>query len=455
MTKTRRMSVFLILLSSAISIFWGLALGHSSPGGTINFRAIYYGTRCLIHHKDPYNEADFLHVYKDDGGEFPTDANKAVLFGRAVPICVNLPTTLFLIVPLALLTWGPAHVLWLTLMAASFVLAAFLAFDLVGERGQGIALFLIFIVLANSEVLFAVGNTAGFAVSLCIVATWCFIRERFLFAGVLCLALSLALKPHDSGLVWFYFLLAGGAYRKRALQSLLITGVLALPALLWVSSLAPQWMSELRGNLAATSARGDISDPGPNSINVSGSADIIIDLQTVASIFRDDPGFYNPLSYLISGGLLLVWSVTTLTTRMADRGTPFALASIAALSMLATYHRPYDAKLLLLAIPACAVLWSEGGPVAWIALSVTTAATALTGDIPLGILKILTKSLNLSTMGWSAKLFTLPLMRPAPLALLVMAIFYLWMFKQRVRKIGNLKPGSGVQNGVTPSAMTV
>jgi len=29
--------------------------------------------------------------------------------------------------------------------------------------------------------------------------------------------------------------------------------------------------------------------------------------------------------------------------------------------MLVTYHRPFDAKLLLLAVPACAMLWAEGG----------------------------------------------------------------------------------------------
>src|ERR1039458_1558372 len=138
MTKTRRISVFLILLSSAISIFCGSALDRSSPAGMANFRAIYYGARCLIHHKDPYKEADFLQVYAAEGGEFPTDPNKALLFRRAVPICVNLPTTLFLIAPLALLAWGPAHLLWLILMASSFLLAAFLAFDLVGEHGQAI-----------------------------------------------------------------------------------------------------------------------------------------------------------------------------------------------------------------------------------------------------------------------------------------------------------------------------
>ena len=55
---------------------------------------------------------------------------------------------------------------------------------------------------------------------------------NYKLAGILCMAVSLAIKPHDSGLVWFYFLLAGGVYRKRALQTLAVTVLLALPAIL-------------------------------------------------------------------------------------------------------------------------------------------------------------------------------------------------------------------------------
>jgi hypothetical protein len=312
-------------------------------------------------------------------------------------------------------------------------LAAFLTMDLAGEHAQGVSLFLICILLANSEVLFTVGNTAGIAVSLCVVAVWCFLRGRFLSAGVICLALSLAIKPHDSGLVWLYFLLAGGVYRKRALQTLVVTLLLAAPAIVWVSRVAPEWRSELQANLASTSAHGDISDPGPSSINRKGAADIIIDLQSVMSVIRDDPGVYNPATYLICGSLLLVWATTTWRrTSTSVPNAAFALASVSALSMLATYHRPYDAKLLLLAVPACTVLWAEGGKVARFALTITTAGVLLTGDIPLAILALITKNLTIPTMGLVAKILLLAILRPAPLILLVVAIFYLCIYARRV-----------------------
>ena len=431
MTKIRRMSVFLVLLSSVISIATGVALDSNSPAGMANFRAVYYGARCLLQHEDPYQESEFLSVYRQQGGEFPSDPGKRRLFLRAVPVCVNLPTTLVLITPFALLTWGAAHVIWLILLAVSFILAAVLMLDLSRRAANDVSLALICILLANSQVLFAVGNTAGIAVSFCVVAVWCFLKDRCVPVGVLCLAISLALKPHDSGLVWFYFLLAGGSHRRRALQTLVVAVALALPAILWVSNVAPQWIQELKSNLSATSARGDISDPGPDSISRKGSSDVIIDLRSLISVFRDNPRIYNTVSYFICGSLLLVWSLTTIRSHGSPATIWYALASIAALSMLATYHRPYDAKLLLLACPACAMLWDDGGSIGKLALLITSAAVTLTGDIPLAVVALLTKNLNVSTMGLFTKIFTVPLIRPAPLVLLVMAIFYLLVYMRR------------------------
>jgi cell division protein FtsW (lipid II flippase) len=76
-----------------------------------------------------------------------------------------------------------------------------------------------------------------------------FLEERFVWAGILCLAISLAIKLHNAGQVWLYFLLAGGVYWKRALQTLLITAVLGLAAIAWVMPIAPHWMQELHSNI--------------------------------------------------------------------------------------------------------------------------------------------------------------------------------------------------------------
>jgi hypothetical protein len=249
-------------------------------------------------------------------------------------------------------------------------------------------------------------------------------------AGVLCLALSLAIKPHDAGFVWLYFLLAGGVYRKRALQTLFITAVLGLAAFLWVSHVAPHWMQDWQTNLATISAPGGINEPGPASLT-GRSAFMVIDLQAAISIFRDDPRIYNPASYIVCGALLLAWAVRTLRSSFSAARAWIALAGIVPLTMLITYHRPWDAKLLMLTIPACALLWAEGGRIARIALLVNSLALLLTADITLAILSDVANKLHVDTASIFGQMLTVVLIRSTSLSLLAMSIFYLWVYLRR------------------------
>jgi cell division protein FtsW (lipid II flippase) len=268
-----------------------------------------------------------------------------------------------------------------------------------------------------------------------VVAVWCFLHDRFVWAGIVCLAASLAIKPHDAGLVWLYFLLAGGVYRKRALQVLVVTAVIGLAAIVWVTPIAPHWMQEWQSNLLAESVPGGPSNPGPTNASCSGPG-MIIDLQAVMSVFRDDPRIYNPASYLLCGALLLTWSVRTLRSRFSQARAWIALAAVVPLTMVVTYHRSHDAKLLLLAVPACAMLWAEGRPIRWVALVASSAAIVCTADIPLTILLTLTRNLHISTVGISGKMLTVVLTRPVPLILLAMSIFYLWIYMRRTPERG-------------------
>jgi len=427
MSNVRSKSVILILLCSAFSILTGRLLDQSSGAGTSSYRAVYYGARCLIHQVDPYNPDEFSRTYMAESGALPRDTAHKTLFLRAVMICVNLPTTLFLLIPMALLPWGLSHLLWLAAIAVSLTLAAVLTYDLVAKNDSRLPLFLICFIMANCQVLFTVANTAGLVVGLCVIAVWCFLKERFVGLGVVALAISLALKPHDSGLVWLWLLVSGGLLRKRALQAAALVLFIAIPAVLVVSRSSPNWRAELAGNLAATSAHGDISDPGPASNSRQGSADIIIDLQTALSLLYDDPHFYNPATYLICGVLILAWLLSALRSSQLRSKALAGLACLVPLSMLVSYHRPYDAKLLLLAIPAVSMLnhddrWHK------LALAVSTLAVFFTSDLPLAFLAVLVRSFHFAAPASSARVLLLPILRPAPLALLLMAVVFLWVY---------------------------
>ena len=208
------------------------------------------------------------------------------------------------------------------------------------------------------------------------------------------------------------------------MQILLVTVVLALPFILWVSYTSPHWMQEMNSNLSAHSATGDDSDPGPRGVIAWTHGAQLISLQTVFSVFWDDPRFYNPATYLVCGLLLILWAIVVVRSRPTAANAWLALASVAALSMLPTYHRQQDTRLLLLVFPAFAILWAERGLVRWFALFVTAAGVLFTGDSSLQILGLIAHNIGVSVTSPSGKLLTLFLARPAPLALLVVSVFY-------------------------------
>ena len=442
LTSTQRSAVLCLLFSSGIFILWGSFL-TSGPYGMFDFKGVYYGARCLIDHSDPYQPNEFLSEYLAQGGKLPSNAFDLQSYRSGLFRCINLPSSLFLVAPLAMLPWGLASVLWMMLIAGSFTLAAFLMWNAAESYAPKLAPLLVCFVLANTEILLELGNTAGIAVGLCIVAVWCFLEERFVPAGILCLAVSLAMKPHDAGLVWLYFLLAGGAHRRRALQTLLVLAALVLPSILWVSHVAPQWAQELHANLAASAAHGSLNDPGPAS-NHFRVPDMVISLQSAIAIFRDDPRIYNAATYLVCGALLLLGAVRTLRSRFSQANAWLALAAIAALSMLPVYHRLHDAKLLLLTVPACAMVWAGGGTLKWPAGLLTSAAIVVTGDLPSTFLVVAEKSVNGHVTGLAGRVLELALLRPAAPILLATGVFYLWVYLRRTASDRGLKGAGGL-----------
>jgi hypothetical protein len=425
-----RASLLLLLVGAGISILWAASLQRGVRGGVMGFPGIYFGTKCLLEGGDPYDVTQLERVYQAAGVRIPSESIERT---QSITLYVNLPTTFLFVAPFTLLPLALAQALWLLLVVGSFSLAACLMWRLGRNYAPGVSLLLTFIVLANCEIVFSGGNTAGLVVGLCLIAVWCLLQARFALLGVICLAASLAIKPHDVGLIWLYFLLAGRTPRKRAIQAGALAIALALIGTLWASHVAPHWASELRSNLATISAPGGINEPGPTSIGV-GSPDMIIDLQTVISIFHDDPRIYNPITYAICGIVLLAWLIVVLRSRPSAENAFLALVSVAALSMLVTYHRSYDAKLLLLSVPACAMLWAEGGTIAWMALLIGTAGVVFTGDLPLAVLMHLTRHLYSPAAGLVEKTAIAVLTRPAPLILLVTAIFYLLVYSRRTDK---------------------
>jgi hypothetical protein len=338
---------------------------------------------------------------------------------------IYLPTLFLFAVPFAMLPWTAAHVLWMTLIVASILLASFMIWNTGADCAPMISGVLTGFFIANSEVLIVLGNAAGVAVGLCAIAVWCLVRERFVEAGILCLAVSLVIKPQDGGLVWLYFFLAGGLYRKRAMQTLAATLSLGLPGVLWVSRTAPHWIGEWRSNVQAFSTNGGLVDPARGGRDV---AETLVNLQRVTSAFWDNPHIYNAAAYLLCAPLFLAWMFFVQRSKPTPAGAWLAIAAVVPLSLLPIYHHIYDAKLLVLTVPACAMLWAKGGSTGKLALLVTGAALALTGDISYAVLLASTRSLHMHAGGMSGQVQVALEAMPIPLGLFITSVFYLWVY---------------------------
>ncbi|WP_109486763.1 hypothetical protein [Occallatibacter savannae] len=418
--RPRRDGLILLAIGAVAFIAIGLAWKHLSLIDMGDFKVVYYSARCLLQHGNPYSEQDVLRIYNAEGRERATEP----VLDREVKTRFFYPPTAFILtIPVAALGFTAAKLLWTILCAGVFIVAALLIYDVAADYAPLLSGLLCGLLLAGSFWLFMIGNSAAIAVGLCTIATWCFYRERFMAAGVLCLALSLALKPNDSGLVWLFFLLVP-TFRKRALQSLALLAVLSFPFLIWVTRIAPHWLPELRTNMASFSGTGGIVDPGLTGM-AGRNMDCIVQLQTAVSVFFAEPAAWSIITWLICAPLLLYWIYRTLRMRPTVPAIWLCLAAAAPLTVLPTYHFQHDAKLLLIAIPACAMLWTKRDRTARLALFITLAAILINGDILSAARILLTRSIIVPQAGFLNHLATLILTRPSPLILLAMALFYL------------------------------
>src|SRR5579863_4080298 len=190
MTKAYKDVMSLMMRGAAVFLSLGMALEAAAPVSTADFRLVYYGARCLLEHHDPYQEKALRQVYQNDGGESPNDTP---MIRKTETQLIYFPSVFPVTVPLALLPFGPAHFLWLFLTAASLTLSSFLLWSVGAEYAPVLSGCLIGFALANCELFLAIAGPGGIALGFCMIAAWCFVRERFVFLGVCCLAVSLML----------------------------------------------------------------------------------------------------------------------------------------------------------------------------------------------------------------------------------------------------------------------
>ena len=424
MTKNGCIALLAIVISVLISAWWGWSLGFSTQGGLLDFQSVYFGSRTLFEHHNPYSVHDMEEVFQHGGSAL---SRLTLERHNHISLFVNTPATILFVAPFAFLPLLPAQVLWMIASAGGMALAAILIWNVAADYSPILAICLVVFLLLNCQEVFAAGNTAAIVVGLCVAGSWCLITNRLVPVGMLCIAVSLVMKPHDSGFIWLYFFLANSVNRKRALQTAGITLLITITSFVWVSQVAPNWLHDWQSNLANISSPGALNDPRPAAVMGTSPCNVI-SLQAVFSVFNQSASFFNIASYAVCGVPILLWAVSTARSQFSSKRAWFALAAITPFTLLVIYHRVYDAKLLLLTVPACAMLWRQRDATARFAVVITSVALVLNADIPLAALNNLTDRINLTTATLGEKLLTVILARPSQEILFVMGIFYLWVY---------------------------
>jgi hypothetical protein len=447
----RCLGLILVLCGALIFVLFGSSIARSRPLGMLDFKALYYGANCLIDRCDPYSNPELHRYYLAHHGPAP---DEPAWMTKVLTQFNNLPTVFPALILIAHLPYPAAQLVWATWIALSLILASLLIWHGTADTAPLLTGALIGLLLANSDITLGGGNAAGIVIGLGSIAVWCFVRDRLNTIGVLCLAIALGIKPHDVGFLWLFFLLSGGAWRKRALQTLAALGILAVATGCWVYAIAPHWVAEFRTTSTTYEMPGGPNSPGisaPNSgvrtYDLPTSPGMISDLRTIVAVFRDDPRVYTPVTWLICAPLFAAWAFAALRLTPTRRNTFLALAAIVPLSLLPVYHRTTDTKLLLLVLPACALLWAERSRLRWPAALLTTAAIVLTGDIPLILIGMSVGPVDWTHASIGRKIALAVITRPVPLILLCLGVFYLCVYIRQLR----IQPSTAVAGGLETS----
>ncbi len=337
----------LVLIISAL-IFFSLgsrnAIHHS-----IDFVPAYTEARCLLHGCNPYDTSQQQQQYFQAGGR----ADEQPEWDHEIP--VYPPSTLLVLSPLALISFPAARMLWFLLNGCLFATAAGVTLSLCPRPQRWRATILVSLILASSGILLELGQPSIFAISLLIIGSSLFLCDRMLPFAALLLLLSLAVKPQIGGLIVLY-LLVRGIHRRYAAVALAGAFALLLSAglILRMNPSSANWTSDISANISASMDSG-FNNPRP----ANEQAVCNINLQAITSIFFADARKFNAAAWAVFLVLLAAGGAVILRVKADPEVNLLALGALAALTLTPVYHRFYDTRMLLISIPAVAIVYRK------------------------------------------------------------------------------------------------
>jgi hypothetical protein len=281
------------------------------------------------------------------------------------PFLASLPDTpvysqpllsLVIYLPLSLISYAAARVIWMTILAICVGLIGFFAIQLSGWKGSpfvqfGAILLMVFWLPGASAIL--AGQIAPIIIVLILAGVYLVVNDQDTTAGLL-LSLTFSFFP-TSGLILIVLLIWGISVRRWSLLSGYFSGVIFLLVISWL--VMPSWFTEWAAIMLDTyQGWGWVSTP----------------LMNLARLL---PGIASPLSIFLHG-VMIIYSIMLTITILGQSGRAFLYKMFIVFIFAYLLHVQPSIFLLLLLIPAMFMVfrsWAErwglvGNLLAWCVL---------------------------------------------------------------------------------------
>ncbi len=335
------------------------AIRYSTTG---DFSTVYAAARCWFHGSNPYDRTALKHELAVVG------AAPDLQQDQEINPSVYLPSALPWIASIAWLPWDQANTLWCLLLVAAFgtSLAVLVAGTPIARDRKWLILCAA-LLFSPTYVGVYDGNPSVLVIALITLAI-CGIPKAsteplngLLLGVAFCFKPQLAFAALCTYVIW---------KRWRPLIVAAAVFFVSLAIGIVIAShfgQSWQWVATLQHNLAASFEPGGQSDPASGSI-VGWQ---LLNAQTLVAYLVPDRRWWSAIVWLIAAFLAGIY----LNRRRGRRSLWQDASFFSALTLLVTYHRYYDAQLLLVLIPLLVQLWK--GRVWSVALAVAVCLMLL------------------------------------------------------------------------------
>ncbi len=335
--------VFLLCLAFFIERGPYRAIRYSTTG---DFSTVYAAARSWMHGANPYDPAALKTELARSGA--PSDLQQDQDINPSVYLPAAFPWAFFV----ACLPWSPANIVWCLLSVLLFALSVLAILERTGlSRRHKILAASAVLLFSPTYVGIYDGNPAVIVISLVALCICAAAGKISTITSGVPLGIAMCFKPQIA-ICGLCVLALWRRWRSIfvALSVLCIAMVVGLAIVSHYGNTWKWWQSE-QHNLAVSFQVGGQSDPTPSS-HVAWQ---LLNTQTILSYLIANRRACDFVTWIFAA--ILVAAFLYKRTETAKISMWRDAAFFSAITLVITYHRYYDAQILLLSIPLLVCLW--------------------------------------------------------------------------------------------------